>query len=81
VHPYTRMLLASVPRLDKKWDEAPVTLAGKNTDLHGGCVYYDRCPQADKAMGCDRFRPQLVEVEENHFVACYLYGEALNPAG
>jgi peptide/nickel transport system ATP-binding protein len=39
VHPYTRTLLASVPQLHRRWDEAEVELAGG--------------PQPEPAAGCD----------------------------
>jgi len=70
LHPYTRMLMASVPRLDKKWEEAEVDLKAKQSQLTGGCVYYERCPVAGKDAGCARDRPALIEVEPDHFVAC-----------
>jgi peptide/nickel transport system ATP-binding protein len=72
-HPYTKMLMASVPRLDKKW-EAGAAEHQKivPTEPHYGCPYFDRCPQASAQLGCDRFMPELIEVERDHFVACYL---------
>jgi peptide/nickel transport system ATP-binding protein len=70
-HPYTKMLMASVPRLDKKWEEETIELKTNHSELTGGCVYYGRCPVADKALGCDRHRPTLLEVERDHFVACF----------
>ena len=74
-HPYTKMLMASVPRLDEKWQEVEVELKAKQADLNGGCVYYGRCPVADKDLGCDVFRPALVEIEPDHYVACFRYEE------
>jgi peptide/nickel transport system ATP-binding protein len=70
LHPYTRMLMASVPRLDRKWEEVEVKLKAKHSELTGGCVYYERCPVADKDGDCARERPALMEVERDHFVAC-----------
>lgn len=78
LHPYTRMLMASVPRLDKKWEETEAELQGRPAE-GAGCVYYDRCPLADKGLGCSRSRPALVQVEEDHAVACFAY--AGGPAG
>jgi peptide/nickel transport system ATP-binding protein len=75
LHPYTKMLMASVPRLDKKWEEGTVELQANHSELAGGCVYYGRCPAADKALGCDRHRPNLLEAERDHFVACFRYTE------
>jgi peptide/nickel transport system ATP-binding protein len=73
LHPYTKMLMASVPRLDKKWEEGTVELKAIHSEFTGGCVYYGRCPVADKALGCDRHRPTLLEAEPGHFVACFRY--------
>jgi peptide/nickel transport system ATP-binding protein len=75
LHPYTKMLMASVPRLDKKWEEVEVDLKAKQSELTAGCVYYERCPVASKDLGCDSHRPGLIEVEPEHFVACYRYME------
>jgi len=73
IHPYTKMLMASVPRLDEKWKSGTTELTSKEIGTPEGCPYFDRCPVADKALGCDRFRPTLQELEPNHFVACYRY--------
>jgi peptide/nickel transport system ATP-binding protein len=71
-HPYTEMLMASVPRLDQKWEKenAKISLKDKHSDLTEGCVYYARCPLAAKDEACCQERPSLVEVESEHFVAC-----------
>jgi peptide/nickel transport system ATP-binding protein len=70
LHPYTKMLMASVPRLDKKWGKVEVDLKAKHSDLSGGCVYFERCPLPAKDEGCARDRPALIEIERDHFVAC-----------
>ncbi|MEN4012067.1 MAG: ABC transporter ATP-binding protein [Bellilinea sp.] len=70
LHPYTRLLMASVPRLDKKWEE-PVSVVDGRESILDGCPFYGRCPAADRTLGCDRFQPPLVEVEAHHWVACY----------
>lgn len=75
LHPYTKMLMAAVPRLDKKWGGEKVALKAKHLEDTGGCVYYARCPIADKGLGCDRHKPTLLEVERDHFVACFRYRE------
>jgi peptide/nickel transport system ATP-binding protein len=71
LHPYTKMLMACVPRLDQKWEETEVELKAKQPELNGGCVYYQRCPSTDKDLGCDKCRPMLLEAESDHFVACF----------
>jgi peptide/nickel transport system ATP-binding protein len=75
LHPYTKMLMASVPRLDKKWEEVEVELKTEQSELSSGCVYYDRCPEAEKSEGCERQRPTLIQAESDHFVACSCYAE------
>jgi peptide/nickel transport system ATP-binding protein len=71
LHPYTQMLVASVPRLDEKWDEV-MSVESKSTPsgIINGCPYLDRCPYAHEK--CE-VMPELIEVESNHFVACWKY--------
>jgi peptide/nickel transport system ATP-binding protein len=71
LHPYTEMLMASVPRLDKKWEEVKVELKARQLEIAGPCcVFYERCHLAGKNESCARNRPPLIEVEPDHFVAC-----------
>ncbi|MBN2006627.1 MAG: ABC transporter ATP-binding protein [Anaerolineae bacterium] len=70
-HPYTRMLMAAVPRMDKVWEKMNIELKAKDSELGPGCVYYGRCQHAGKDQACTTSRPPLVEVEPNHFVACH----------
>jgi len=69
LHPYTQMLISSVPRLDQKWDtrissETQITPTG----IPLGCVYYDRCPFAFEKC---KEHPTPIEIEPGHFVACW----------
>ncbi|MFO7882666.1 MAG: ABC transporter ATP-binding protein [Kosmotogaceae bacterium] len=73
LHPYTRMLMASVPRLDKKWEKVEMELKAKQMETENKCVYYDRCPYTRKDEGCSN--PKMVEAEKDHFVACCHYEE------
>lgn len=71
LHPYTEMLMESVPRLDRKWEEE--VRMEREGDLAvsaaAGCVYASRCP---KAMDiCVREEPELKEAEKGHLVACW----------
>ena len=70
LHPYTRMLMASVPRLDEKWGEVEVELKAQQAEFTSGCVYYERCPAAQRDGSCATDRPALIEVEPDHLVAC-----------
>jgi len=72
LHPYTRMLMASVPRLDKKWEPADVKWKDEQPKHKGGCAYAERCPFVfDKC----RERPLLVEITKGHSVACWRRSE------
>lgn len=76
LHPYTRMLMASVPRLDQKWARGETKPEGAGPETAAGCVYYPRCPHAAEVGGCDRQAPALIEMERDHFVACRQYRAA-----
>ena len=73
VHPYTQMLMASIPHIDKKWVEKTVDLTGKVDDNLEGCVYFPRCPLEGKGEQCRNAIPPLVEIEPDHMVACCCY--------
>ena len=52
-HPYTRGLLASVPRLDRDAEGDLHAIPGNPPNLlalPGGCRFRDRCPQAREAV-------------------------------
>ncbi len=69
LHPYTQMLMASVPRLDKKWDKkTSVETKISITGVPHGCVYFDRCPIGFQKCST---RPEPIEIEKDHFVACW----------
>ncbi len=74
LHPYTRMLMASVPRLDKKWEQVEAELKGEGREAASGCVYFDRCPDEKKDAECAAGSPPLVEVAPDHLVACCKVG-------
>ncbi|KGX87337.1 ABC transporter ATP-binding protein [Pontibacillus litoralis] len=78
-HPYTKLLMGAIPRLDETVDELE-TIEGIVPTLTKmpsvGCRFANRCPQAMKE--CVEVTPQLKEEESNHEVACLLY-EASRP--
>jgi len=71
-HPYTRALLANVPRLEaKKQRFAPV--AGEipsPLDPPSGCHFHPRCPFAFER--CKAEAPALAEIAPGHWSACHL---------
>ena len=74
-HPYTRGLMASVPRLDDGAKRRLVPIEGQPPDLAQlppGCAFAPRCRQADER--CRRERPVLEAVAEGHVKACFADG-------
>ena len=72
-HPYTRALLKAVFSLDEEKNKSVETLTGEipsSLDLPAGCPFQNRCRYCRDI--CREVKPQLEEVEENHFVACHL---------
>ena len=73
-HPYTRGLLGSVPKLDRKEEELK-TIPGNVPSLKSmpsGCRFHPRCPNARSL--CAKAAPALLEIGEGQRVACWLYG-------
>ena len=77
MHPYTQMLLSSVPVLTKEEEEIkPKGIEsrgeiGSPVNPPSGCRFHPRCPYAKDI--CKRKEPELKEVEPGHWVACHLY--------
>jgi oligopeptide/dipeptide ABC transporter ATP-binding protein len=75
LHPYTRGLLASIPRPgaggDARLNEIP-GLVPALTDMPAGCAFRPRCPIA--TARCEAVRPELVAVGEARRVACLEVG-------
>jgi oligopeptide/dipeptide ABC transporter ATP-binding protein len=76
LHPYTQMLLSSVPVLTDQEE----TLKPRGVPSRGevpsainpplGCRFHPRCPLADAT--CRSKEPTFVMVEPDHYVACHL---------
>jgi oligopeptide/dipeptide ABC transporter ATP-binding protein len=83
-HPYTRLLLDSVPRLDPASERARLAafVAGGDVpsafDRTTGCVFRARCPAA--LATCAQHRPELEAVGESHEVACFRWHELVKQA-
>jgi len=72
LHPYTGGLLQAVPRVGRT-DELKA-IKGTVPDLvnpPSGCRFHPRCPHAMDI--CKVERPPFVEIEPDHYVACYLF--------
>ena len=71
-HPYTQLLIASLPSLDEKGAFRGIPgLAPSLLDRPPGCSFHPRCPHA--MPRCSQERPRLAEAEAGRRVACFLY--------
>ena len=72
LHPYTEALINAVPRADGAGVK-PAPLPGEVPDPArppAGCRFHPRCPYAFDR--CRTQTPELVEVAEERFAACWL---------
>jgi oligopeptide/dipeptide ABC transporter ATP-binding protein len=78
LHPYTRALLASVPRLGRKIQGHRLTpirgMVPNAYALPRGCAFHPRCPEMRPGV-CDRQTPPWIKTEFGHHVRCVLYQE------
>src|ERR1051326_4581920 len=75
-HPYTSGLMRSVPRLGPDVKRRLVSIRGMPPDLvkpPDGCRFRPRCSRAQ--IKCQE-QPELVSVEDDHRVACFVPGPA-----
>jgi len=74
LHPYTQALLSAVLIPDPHQKRKRIPLPGEvpsPIDPPPGCRFHTRCPRVMKV--CPREMPELIQIEENHLVACHLY--------
>jgi len=76
-HPYTRLLISSVPELRVGWleetmqtQEAQAGIDRVVTLTAVGCPFFDRCPIAIKDT-CDRETPPVRQLSGGHTVECH----------
>ena len=76
-HPYTRLLLTSVPELRIGWLEETMQkremAAGiaRGVEITAvGCPFYNRCPVAIEGT-CNKIDAPIHEPEPKHFIACH----------
>jgi len=73
LHPYSQALISAVPIPDPTARKSKITITGEipnPIDLPPGCSFSSRCPYAKEI--CRKEEPNLVEVGNNHRVACHL---------
>jgi len=72
LHPYTRGLMECVPRLlGKGISEGIYGYIPEYINPLPGCRFFPRCPDAVEI--CSKLKPPIIEVTDEHFVACHKY--------
>lgn len=76
-HPYTRLLISSVPELRVGWleeamrtQEAQAGIDRLVTLTEVGCPFFDRCPLAIKDT-CDQEAPPIRDLGQGHLISCH----------
>ncbi|WP_019415454.1 ABC transporter ATP-binding protein [Paenisporosarcina sp. TG20] len=80
-HPYTLGLLDSIPKMGirkQKLGSIPGTVPSPEK-MPTGCRFVDRCSHAMDQ--CRNTLPEMIEINENHYTACWLYDEEVNKSG
>ncbi len=76
-HPYTKLLIGSIPLPDpnRRWsDEAPAPAFGKQAGDDMGCKFAGRCPHAFSL--CLEKAPPLFQTNQHRAAACYLHQDS-----
>jgi len=74
-HPYTRALVASIPRMNV-WPKRLATIEGAPPTPraeHEGCAFEPRCPA--RVHRCADARPPFVDLSKGHACACWVAQE------
>ena len=72
LHPYTRALMNSVPKLGERTQRLqsiPGTVPNPR-DWPSGCRFFPRCPNAARHPECAARMPELAEIEPRRWVRC-----------
>jgi len=72
-HPYTIGLIGSLPEVAERQTRLKVIKGSVPSliDPPKGCKFEPRCPHSMNV--CRKEKPEIIEIEENHFVACHLF--------
>ena len=80
LHPYTQLLLDSVPQVGAKWTAREKMSDVETTEYNfAGCKFANRCPHV--MDHCRSIRPQPLQPEPGRDVYCHLYAESPERTG
>ena len=71
LHPYTRLLLNAIPKLDpsQRREEGPLKEEPRPIPLEKGCLFQPRCPHSKEK--CQTEEPLLLDEGDEHLAACH----------
>jgi len=75
LHPYTKALILAVPVPDPTSDRSELVIKGEipsPVNPPAGCRFHTRCPVIIGEI-CRTKEPPLIEVGDDHYVACHLH--------
>jgi len=76
LHPYTSVLISSVPAPDTNQDTAKIRVEGESpspVNPPSGCRFHPRCKYAESI--CSTLEPELKEINEKHWASCHFAAE------
>ena len=83
-HPYTRLLLSSVPEMQTGWLESHRNTREAEQAMQdvvnvglSGCPFHTRCPRMIPGR-CDSQVPAAKDMGNTHYIACHLTGTELS---
>ena len=74
LHPYTKALLGSIPKIGRKSRTRLNAIRGMVPDpgnIPPGCAFHTRCSVAERGL-CDAVSPELLDAGGGHLVRCLL---------
>ncbi|MBW8351492.1 ABC transporter ATP-binding protein [Bacillus sp. IITD106] len=73
-HPYTELLLDSIPRVGRKWDHevTPPAMESKEYEMEG-CKFAGRCIYAKEI--CHTTKPHMIHLNQEHKVLCFKHND------
>ena len=77
LHPYTQMLLSSIPVItseEEKLKPTQIISTGEipsPVNIPPGCSFHSRCPKRMEI--CYKTDPEMMEIEKKHTVRCHLF--------
>jgi len=77
LHPYTNMLISSIPVITKEEEELkPKKIISRGeipspVNIPPGCTFHPRCSECMEI--CSKIEPAMVEIEQGHLVSCHLF--------